>query len=370
MTSIVIPNSVTLISDSTFQSCSSLTSITVPGSVTSIGRNTFYRCSSLTSINLPESITAIGSSAFGECTSLTFIVIPHSITSIEDMAFVWCTSLTSIALPESVTSIGSLAFRGCSSLTSIDIPDSVTSIGDSAFGECTNLTSIVIPNRITWIGNWAFDRCTSLTSIVIPNSVTSIGSSAFNGCSQLGKAVFLGNAPTSFGSYYPYYSSSDPSSVFASAAVEFTIYFIPPATGFTTPEWNGYPCEALTAGSFKYWAASHGLTGEEATQNATPAGDGVINLMKYTLGLDPRIPASAGSLPELVTIDGQPVFRFTRALSATEVTCIVETSTDLVHWTSILPTSVVSTTATTETLVAILPTDHPRLFARLKVTTP
>ena len=254
---IIIPDSVTSISDRAFSGCSSLTSITIPDSVTSIGDYAFYCCRNLTNITIPDSVTSIGNDAFhgcpiekatipslaisyvynynnyyvdnynlkevvitsGEsigdnafygCSSLTSITIPDSVTSIGDFAFDGCTSLTSITIPDSVTSIGDYAFSGCSSLTSITIPDSVTSIGGSAFSGCpiekatipslaiskvrnSKLKEVIITSGES-IGYEAFYCCNSLTSITIPDSVTSIGYRAFYGCSSLTSVYYLGTA--------------------------------------------------------------------------------------------------------------------------------------------------------------------------------
>ena len=79
----------------------------------------FENCSSLTSITIPESVTIIGSYAFRGCSSLTSITIPDSVTSIGDYAFWLCNSLANITIPESVTSLGESAFVGCLSLESV-----------------------------------------------------------------------------------------------------------------------------------------------------------------------------------------------------------------------------------------------------------
>ena len=105
----------------------------------------FYTNASITSVTIPDSVTIIGASAFSNCSSLTSITIPDSVTSIGDYAFRECSSLTSITIPDSVTSIGASAFSNCSSLTSITIPDSVTSIGNEVFYNCSNLTSVTLP---------------------------------------------------------------------------------------------------------------------------------------------------------------------------------------------------------------------------------
>jgi hypothetical protein len=194
LTSVTIPNSVTLIGVGAFEPligvgaferCTGLTSVTIPNSVTSIGGSAFERCTGLTSVTISNSVTSIGSSAFSYCSGLTSVTIPNSVASIGSSAFSYCSGLTSVTIPNSVTSIGNSAFSGCSGLTSVTISNSVTSIGSSAFSYCSGLTSVTIPNSVTSIGNNAFFGCSGLASITIPNSVTSIGGQAFSGCSGL-----------------------------------------------------------------------------------------------------------------------------------------------------------------------------------------
>ena len=147
-------------------------------SVTSIGL-AFKGCPGLTSVTIPNSMTIIEEFAFSGCSGLTSVTIPNSVTSIEWGAFVYCSGLTSITIPNSVSAIGNEAFAHCSGLTSVNIGNSVWFIGNEAFAHCSGLTSITIPNSVTIIGESAFSGCSGLTSITIPNSVTSIGGSAF-----------------------------------------------------------------------------------------------------------------------------------------------------------------------------------------------
>ena len=199
ITNLVIPNTVTKIGFSAFDSCSGLTSVTIPGSVTSIGAFAFADCSGLTSVTIPGSVTNIGGQAFFGCSGLTSV-------HISDLA-AWCKisfrdsysnplswaqhlflngeEITNLVIPSSVTSIGEYAFSGCSGLTSVTIPDSVTSIGEYAFFGCSALTSVTIPNSVTSIGSGAFYDCSGLTSITIGNGVTSIEGSAFSGCPSI-----------------------------------------------------------------------------------------------------------------------------------------------------------------------------------------
>jgi hypothetical protein len=114
LTSVIIPESVTLINDCAFEDCIELTSVTIPNSVTSIGNGVFYDCRGLTSIIIPNSVTLIRHDTFAYCRGLTSIIIPNSVTSIEDDAFCGCIGLTSVIIPNSVTSIGDYAFYCCS----------------------------------------------------------------------------------------------------------------------------------------------------------------------------------------------------------------------------------------------------------------
>ena len=245
LTSITIPNNVTMIGSNAFYFCSSLTNITIGDSVTMIGSNAFYNCSSLTNITIGDSVTMIGSKAFCNCSSLTSVTIPDSVTSIGEEAFRSCNSLTNVnitdiaawcaisfdgggfanpfyyadnlyvngelvtdlVIPDGVTTIGNFAFDNCSSLTSVTIGDSVTTIGVDAFDNCSSLTSVIIGDSVTTIGQSAFSYCTSLTNVTIGDSVTTIGSNAFYNCSSLTN-ITIGDSVTMIGSYAFYNCSS------------------------------------------------------------------------------------------------------------------------------------------------------------------
>ncbi len=96
LTSVTIPDGVTVIGDSAFLDCSSLQSVTMGRGVRTIGNSAFARCSSLRSMTVGDGVTAIGGYAFSECTSLTDVRLPGGLTSIGDWGFTYCTSLTNI----------------------------------------------------------------------------------------------------------------------------------------------------------------------------------------------------------------------------------------------------------------------------------
>ena len=209
LTSVTIPDGVVYIEEGVFLGCSGLTSITIPDSVASIGMYAFQACIGLRSVKIPDSVTNIGHGAFAGCNESLYDTtrIPGvelldgwvikckndfvgdlslgGVRGIGNWAFSHCYGLTGVTISDSVTSVGELAFDGCNGLTNVTIGSSVTSIGASAFYGCSRLTRVAIPNSVTNIGAYAFSNCGNLAEVVIPNSVTQVDASVFNGCGQL-----------------------------------------------------------------------------------------------------------------------------------------------------------------------------------------
>jgi hypothetical protein len=149
--------------------------------VREIGVNAFV-ISSLTSVAIPDGVTVIGDSAFFGA-SLASVTIPDSVTVIGNGAFYGCVSLASVTIPDGVTVIGNSAFSS-TDLKSVTIPDSVTEIGNSAFSVCSSLTSVAVPDSVTVIGDWAFSTCSSLEQVTISLVAERewIGSDQFKDC--------------------------------------------------------------------------------------------------------------------------------------------------------------------------------------------
>ena len=184
ITSITIPESVTMVYGDAFKGCTGIKEINVPADASYVDKelfkdtafykddsnwenNVLYICGIL--VEAKENIA-------GTC------VIKNGTERIAASAFADCTGITSVKIPDSVTYIGYKAFRDCTGLTSVTMPGSVTDISENAFAGCTGLTSVTIPDGVTYIGRKAFKDCTGLTTVEIPASVTSIEYDAFENC--------------------------------------------------------------------------------------------------------------------------------------------------------------------------------------------
>ena len=189
VTSVNIPDAVTVIGDDAFYGCSNLSSITIPNGVTYIGMEAFMSCFGLSSITIPEGVTSIGADAFWNCYSLRTVRLPNSLTSIGSGAFEYCYDLSSITIPNNVSSIGYGALNGTLWFdnqqnglvyagnvaykykgeipddTKITLKDGTLGIAGGAFSECSGLTSITLPYSVTNIGYWAFEKCYGLKEI-------------------------------------------------------------------------------------------------------------------------------------------------------------------------------------------------------------
>ena len=205
---------ITTIGDRAFNSCSALTAFTVPATVKSIGANAFGGCSNLATFTFAgtPTITSIGNSAFQDCTKLTSFVIPESVTTLGTTVF-WFAGLTSLNIPAGVTSIGQALFcsspvttvtvdagnakyadLGCNGIFEkaankliaggavTTIPDGITTIGEEAFWGEKGSFALTLPESVTTIESRAFHMTSGLTSVNIPSGVTHIDAETFIFC--------------------------------------------------------------------------------------------------------------------------------------------------------------------------------------------
>ena len=157
-----------------------LSTIIMPNSVTIIDYNAFYNCKELITITLSNSLEIIGSGAFGWCSKLSSIILPESLHKIDYRAFEK-SGLTSIIIPGNVNSIGFEAFKNCYSLTFVEIKEGVkildhNNYGCGTFDKCYRLKTVKLPQSLlpyfyrdgyAHVIN-AFYDCHSLEKIIVP----------------------------------------------------------------------------------------------------------------------------------------------------------------------------------------------------------
>lgn len=212
ITSVVLPNSITQISDGLFAN-SSISSIEMP-SVKLIGVSAFEETNNLTSININKSLQTISASAFkNSSVALLSFENDSQLTSIGVSAFE-NTNLASVSLPDSIELVSEATFRNCTKLTNINLNkvktietegfantglvnvdlSKLVNIGNGAF-ENTNLTDISsLSTKLSTIGEYAFKN-TNLMSVILPSGVQSIGKEAFGGLTNVKEIItpFLGS---------------------------------------------------------------------------------------------------------------------------------------------------------------------------------
>ena len=110
--SVKLSAGLTMISGQLFYKCTNLKTIDIPSSVTEIQGSVFYYAG-LTSITIPDSVTIVGSNVCQGCTDLTSATIGAGATTIGQQMFDGCTNLMSVTIGAAIKTIYKMAFRSC-----------------------------------------------------------------------------------------------------------------------------------------------------------------------------------------------------------------------------------------------------------------
>ena len=154
-----------------FENCG-VRKITNLGSITKV--TGFSNNANLTSVVLPETLTIIDDKAFSNCTSLTTINLPESVTTINGNSFGNCTSLVidELYLPNLQTFGEGRAFINVSRISRITSLGQITTLPTNTFCK-VYCDSIILPNTLLTVGQSSLPLC---PTIVLPASVTVVGS--------------------------------------------------------------------------------------------------------------------------------------------------------------------------------------------------
>ncbi len=221
MKRVVIPRTVTQISERAFLNCTALEEIyflyitdenSVPDKdlarVNLILADAFQGCTNLRLLDLTNvKVITVGANAFAG-TGLEEVRHMEKIGIANDSAFRGCTSLKEADITGLHTA-GRNVFAGCTGLQSV-ITDHYTALSEGMFYGCTGLESVEInaprvsgSQSVFGFGGGAFQGCTGLTSVTFggektwKNTVFRIDPYAFAGCTQL-KNVSFGDYGVSY----------------------------------------------------------------------------------------------------------------------------------------------------------------------------
>lgn len=117
--------------------------------VTAIGAYAF-EYAALTSVVIPEGVTVIDCEAFAAASALKEITLPSTLREIGEEAFIGC-ALEKVTLSEGVETLGERAFAGCWNLKTITLPNTLRRMGYGVFADCDELWGLALPASLTEI---------------------------------------------------------------------------------------------------------------------------------------------------------------------------------------------------------------------------
>lgn len=276
-TDIIIPSEldgykVEILYSKVFSNCPNITSITIPDSVTVIYSDAFNGCTGLLnlyvdsnsesflskdgilydkpgsslvkypqgradkSFTVPDFVTTVSKYAFYDCNLIEEVIIGDNVTTLQDFAFYNANALKNISIGKGIKCIDWYTFGYCSALESIFIPSNITYLDDRAFTGCTKLAEInvasnnaeyssndgvlydksgeklleypmgktdksfTVPNGVLIIEEYSFYSAEHLEELNLDGTVTDIGNSAFSGCENL-KSLRIGSSVQRIESY-------------------------------------------------------------------------------------------------------------------------------------------------------------------------
>lgn len=178
-------------------------SITVPSTlggyvVNKIDTYAFENCRNITSVILPDSITLLGQNAFSGCDKLNSVVIGNGVLKIPEWLFYNCTDLETVTIGSTVEKINIAAFENCSGLKNINVSDNnpyYSSLNGVLYNkDKTELIcypqgktdeAYVVPESVLTVGDGVFVNTNALTGIVLGSKVEAVSDGAFAGCGSL-----------------------------------------------------------------------------------------------------------------------------------------------------------------------------------------
>jgi hypothetical protein len=139
-----------------------------------IGSGAFENNSTITSLVIPDSVTLIYDKAFQGMSSLESAKIGNGVTYVGDSAFQNSSKLATVWFGSRVMTIGVSTFDGAG-LTAVTIPGTVRSIGNQAFGNNAALTRVRFVGNAPNVGTDAFAGAAAGAKAIRAASLTGYG---------------------------------------------------------------------------------------------------------------------------------------------------------------------------------------------------
>lgn len=181
---LIVAEGTTEIPDATFLACTKVEEVVLPESVKIIGEAAFRSCSSLRKINL-ENVEEIKDMGFAN-TNIEDLVLDGIVLG--SSAFYRCYALKNVIIKGYNSRQGFIIPEYCfydDTFESISIEDTTnTVIKSDAFAYCDRLKEIKGSNKITFVESEAFLNCVNLMDIELRNAI-GIETNAFAGCRRL-----------------------------------------------------------------------------------------------------------------------------------------------------------------------------------------
>lgn len=201
LTSVVIPEGVTVIDCEAFAAASALKEITLPSTLREIGEEAFIGCA-LEKVTLSEGVETLGERAFAGCWNLKTITLPNTLRRMGYGVFADCDELWGLTLPASLTEIDSNpipaiplsqhffanSLRIAPDNPVLRIENQMLLAGDTVICAARDVRDVTVPEGITTIGRGAFYSA-QVERVTLPEGLTNIQKEAFNGCFARGRSV-------------------------------------------------------------------------------------------------------------------------------------------------------------------------------------
>lgn len=221
---ITIPNTLERVGNTAFSRCESLKDIYYLGNISDWCKiefgtdgesnpknhadNIYFNGQKETKLIIPDSITSISQYAFNNFNDLEEISIPSTVVSFGKGAFTGCSNIKKVNYLGSVYDWLKIDFENMQSnpsqrttttitfndevVSEITLPSSMREIKPYTLSGLNGLNKIVFSDRISELPEETLSNCIDLRNITLPNSIDKIGDFAFNNCKKIERVDFLG----------------------------------------------------------------------------------------------------------------------------------------------------------------------------------